>query len=517
VSGFHFANPGALLLLAVIPWALVLFLRGDWRRAAGLAAWGRPAAAPPDPRRRSLRRAMLLAACASLALTLARPVFQVAAPPALPASGDLVFLLDVSRSMLARDSGPSRLDRARALILQLAAEARGQRLALVAFAGSQSVQCPLTLDPAFFAETVNASGVESVTRGGTRLGDAIRFAAAHAFDDVQRDARTLVVVSDGEDHESSPASAARDSSRRGIRIVSIGIGEAAGALVPNVAYQGRPVVSHLDEGTLRAIGRYLPATGAFDPAAVYRGFLAPPSGSSKRPAETGDTAWMACLTVAILLLAAELRVPERRLAQAGLLAVVLLLMPVASVAQTVEEWFNKGVQALEANRYEDAVRYFSDAARWSPNSAEIHFNTGKALYGFKSYPEAAGQFALAATHADSPQLKAKSKLGQGNAFFRDAEQVYGQQAAARYTAAIEAYREAEQLDSDLFDAEYNRKIAERRLLHPPPASYPPGMSPPEPPAPEPNPDADADTILKGLPNLAAAQKAVKHNAAERDW
>ncbi len=515
MSGFHFANPTALALLLAVPLLALLYRSGDRRRAADLAVWGRSVAAPPDPRRRTAKRAMLLAACMALALALARPATQVAAPPAAPASGDLVFLLDVSRSMLAGDVQPTRLSRAREVIRQIAAQARGQRLALVAFAGSQAVQCPLTLDHAFFEEMVNLTDPDSVTRGGTRLGDAIRFAAAHAFDDAQRDSRSLVLVSDGEDHESSPAaSAARDASRRGIRIVTIGIGEAAGALVPNIVYQGRPVVTRLDEPTLRAAGDYVPGSAAFDAAAVYRNFLTPARSQSKRPAEAGDTVWMACLAVAILLLAAEFRVPERRRAQAAVLALALLVMPVASFAQTVEEWFDKGVHALEEKNYHDAVRYFADAARWSSDRAETRFNLGKALYGLRSYSEAAGTFEMAASSARDAQLKAKSRLGQGNAFFRDAEQQYGMQAAMRYRASIEAYRQAHELDPDLFDAEYNLVVAERRLKNPPPEPIPPGVQPAESPAPEPT--ADAESILKSMSNHRTG-RPLRQTAVERDW
>ncbi len=353
MSGFHFVNPAALALLIAVPLLAALYRYGDRRRAADLAAWGRPPAVPPDPRRRAAKRAMLLAACVALAIALARPARQVAAPPAAPASGDLVFLLDVSRSMLAGDVKPSRLSRAREVIKLIADQARGQRVGLVAFAGSQAVECPLTLDHAFFEEMVNVTDPDSVTRGGTRLGDAIRFAAAHAFDDVRRDSRSLVVVSDGEDHESSPAPAARDASRRGIRIVTIGIGDgAAGALVPNIVYQGRPVVTRLDEPTLRATGDYVPGSAELDAAAVYRSFLTPTRSQSKRLPDTDDTVWMACLAVAILLLAAEARVPERRLTQAAVIALILLAIPVASFAQTVEEWFDKGVKALETKHYQ---------------------------------------------------------------------------------------------------------------------------------------------------------------------
>jgi tetratricopeptide (TPR) repeat protein len=210
-------------------------------------------------------------------------------------------------------------------------------------------------------------------------------------------------------------------------------------------------------------------------------------------------------------------VPERRRAQAAVLALALLVMPVASFAQTVEERFDKGVHALEQNHYEDAVRYFADALQWSSDVPEIRFNLGKALYGMHFYNDAARHFELAAKSARDAQLKAKAKLGKGNALFRDAEHLYGGQSVARYMEAIEAYREALQLDPDLFHAEHNRKVAERRLQNPPRAPFAPRTDPDAPEPPAPNSTADAEGILKSAANGQAARKPVKSTPVERDW
>ena len=537
----YFANPVALALLIAVPLLAATYRYGDSRRRASLAAWGRAPVARPDSGRRAWKRGMQLAACAALAIALARPAIQSTVARAGPATGDLVFLLDVSRSMLADDVGTLRLYRARQWIGELAAQSKGQRLGLVAFAGSQSVQCPLTPDRAFFEEMVDATGPDSVTRGGSKLGDAIRFAAAHAFDDVDRDSRTLVLISDGEDQENSPVAAAREAARRGIRMVAIGIGDpAGGAMVPEsvydrtpVVYQGRAVSTRLDGATLGAIaaatkgGEYVPAgAGSLDAPDVYRRLLAPGGHSSHRPPTSGDTAWMACLVVAILLLAAEFRVPERRLLQAMGLALALLAMPVASFAQAVEEVFAKGVKALEERRFQDAVYYFANAARFSPDVPEIRFNLGQALYGLRFYPDAAGSFEMAAKGARQTALQARCKLGQGNARFKDAEQLYsertiqafaGKQAVERMRAAVAAYREAQELNPELFDAEYNRKIAERRLAEMMRNPFPPRSAAPAQAAASPEPAPDAERVLKEMRRPAAARTRVKGRGVERDW
>jgi Ca-activated chloride channel family protein len=518
VRALHFANPAAFALLLAVPLLAAVWRHGDRRRRSALAEWGRgPGAAAGNPWKRGLQ----FAACVALVFALARPATEgITAPPPGKPTGDLVFLLDVSRSMLADDVGTLRLYRARDWIRQLGARANGQRVALVAFAGTQAVQCPLTFDHAFFDQMVKETGPDTVVRGGTKLGDAIRFASAYVFDDVERDVKTMVVVTDGGDQESAPDAAAREAAQRGIRVITLGIGDPVrGALVPEsmanrtpVVYQGRPVNTRLEEGTLRTIGEYVSAgTGPIDAEGVYRRLLAAQR-PAKGPRDGGDTLWMACLAVAILLLAMDARVPERRLLQAAVLALAVLAMPVSSFAQRVDEWFAKGVKALEEKRYPDAVRYFSEAAMWSPGVPEIRFNLGKTLYEYRAYMESAGSFEMAVKEARDPQMKAKCRLGQGNALFRYAEESRMDR-IKRYQAALEAYKEAEKLDPTLFDAEFNRQVTERRLRewrNRMPGAAPTNVLPPE---------ADADKLLQDMTarQPAAAPPARKHRGVDRDW
>ena len=125
---------------------------------------------------------------------------------------------------------------------------------------------------------------------------------------------------------------------------------------------------------------------------------------------------------------------------------------------------------------------------------------------------------MAANATRDQQLKAKSKLGQGNALFRDAEQLHNPiQYVAGMRAAIAAYREAQALDPDLFDAEFNRKIAERRLQDPPKQPFAsPGMAPP--PVASPQKPSDAERILKeASARVPPAGARVKDDTVERDW
>jgi Ca-activated chloride channel family protein len=138
------------------------------------------------------------------------------------ASADVIVVLDVSKSMLAEDAAPNRLERAKAEIARMARELRGHRLGLIAFAGRAVLLCPLTPDEAFFDLVLRGVDVGSVSRGGTRIGDAVRL-ATKSFP-TGLGPKLIVLITDGEDQESAPQDAAAEARDAGVRIVAVGLG-----------------------------------------------------------------------------------------------------------------------------------------------------------------------------------------------------------------------------------------------------------------------------------------------------
>lgn len=194
-------------------------------------------------------------------------------------AADIMVVLDVSKSMLAEDAAPNRLARAKAEISEFIDRVQGHRVGLVAFAGRASVKCPLTTDYGFFRLVLRDIDPGAVGRGGTRIGEAIRRAVA-AFGP-GRGPRLMLLITDGEDHDSYPLDAAAAAVEAGIRIVTIGFGSEAGSEITLVDPQtgarsvltdrdGRVVRSRLDGELLREIalateGVYVPAgTAALD-------------------------------------------------------------------------------------------------------------------------------------------------------------------------------------------------------------------------------------------------------------
>jgi Ca-activated chloride channel family protein len=189
---------------------------------------------------------------------------------------DIIVAIDTSKSMLAQDVKPSRLERSKLAIEDLLDLLRGDRIGLIAFAGSSFLQCPLTLDYSAFAVTLNAVDTDLIPRGGTSIGSAIR-AAIRAFGGRARKYKALILITDGEDHEGDPAKAAEEAARQGIRIFCVGVGTTEGELIPLVDEngnrsflkdrEGKVVESRLDETTLQKIalstgGGYVRASGA---------------------------------------------------------------------------------------------------------------------------------------------------------------------------------------------------------------------------------------------------------------
>ncbi len=276
-------------------WALPL--------AALLAAWGwqrrrtllrrlaearllEALAATASPARLAVKTLLALAALGAVVFSLARPQWNARPQEVRRLGRDVCFVIDVSRSMLAADLAPSRLERSKMWVRDALAAMRGDRVAIVAFAGSAVVKCPLTHDYGFARLALEELSPGSVLRGGTYIGDAIRLAAREVFDADEASHKDLILITDGEDMESFPVEAATAAGEAGIRIIAIGIGdESVGTPIrlPDefgrelyVMHDGERVLSRLDAQTLRQValasrdGQYLNvATGTIELDDIY--------------------------------------------------------------------------------------------------------------------------------------------------------------------------------------------------------------------------------------------------------
>lgn len=328
-----FATPQFLWLAALLGPLTAAFLWWTWRRkqrAAQAFVKSRLFAqltVGVSLGRQIAKRVLLGAALVTLLLALARPQWGFIEEETTASGLDIIVCFDVSRSMLAADVAPNRLAKAKLAAADLLAISRTDRLGLVAFAGSAFLQCPLALDDEAFRQSVRALDTEVIPEQGTALADAIREAAA-AFTKDSTGAKAIVVLTDGEDHEEGAVEAARQASKDGIRIFTLGVGTTGGGLLKstdpygNAVFlkdeDGNAVKSRLNEETLKQVadaggGFYLPLQNRQTIQTLYqRGLAGLPktdfrSGKSRQWIERFQ--WP--LGFAILLLLLEFLLPEQ--------------------------------------------------------------------------------------------------------------------------------------------------------------------------------------------------------------
>jgi Ca-activated chloride channel family protein len=210
-----------------------------------------------------LKAGLILLAFALIGISLARPQYGVDWIERKARGLDIVFVLDSSKSMLATDLRPTRLERAKLAIIDLVKRLESDRIGLVAFAGNAFLQTPPTLDYSAFRENLNSIGHSSISRGGSDIGQAIR-EAAKAFPK-DNNFKVVILLTDGEDQEQQAIDTAREVAKDGIKIYTIGIGTPEGEYLKIRNAQGdeefirdssgQPVRSQLDETTLQEIAQ----------------------------------------------------------------------------------------------------------------------------------------------------------------------------------------------------------------------------------------------------------------------
>ncbi len=331
---FRFVSTEILFGLLLVP-ALALFYWGTRQaRKRALAEFGdlelvQKLSATLSRKGRVAKSIFMLVAVAFLILALARPQFGTRVETVRSEGQDVMVALDVSRSMMAEDVTPNRLERARLEIMRILQRLDGDRIGLVAFAGNAFVQSPLTVDYGAAALFLNAMDPDLIPIQGTNLGEALTV-SLDAFEEGTRDSRVLIVVTDGEDHEGEIEAALERALDDGVQIHTVGIGSLDGVPIPEIDASGvrsgfirdedgAVVTTRLDESTLQRVaevtgGRYFAALG---PGANLDPLVQEITGGEGRELEAReitqfDEQFQVFLGLALVLLLAEGLIPERR-------------------------------------------------------------------------------------------------------------------------------------------------------------------------------------------------------------
>jgi len=480
----QFANPHVLWLLLVFPPAMFVFFWWSWRKRQQLMTQFIHARLLPglisgvSPARQKIRMVGLILAVAGLIFALARPQWGFDWEEVKQRGLDIVVAIDTSKSMLAEDIAPNRLERAKLAALDLMQQAKSDRLGLVAFAGSAFLECPLTIDDTAFRQSVTALNVNTISQGGTALAEAINTALT-AFKEGEN-YKVLVLFTDGEDNDEGALDAAQSAAKAGLRIFTIGIGKAEGELIRigdgkgNTDYvrdaDGNVVKSHLNEALLQQIagategGFYLPLRGAKTIDTLYEKGLAPlpKSEGKEKLVKRYHERYHWPLAAAILLLLGEMFFPERKMSKVQspkskveLPAVALLaaicLLPMAANASP-----SSALKDYQAKKFTGAQKEYERLAQADKTGdLRLTFNAGAAAYQATNY-DAAVKYFTTVQSARDVKLQQAAYFNLGNTQFRQGEAAKDLDGLQQlWETAIKSYQGAVALDKQDADAAFN--------------------------------------------------------------
>lgn len=464
---------GLALVLAVFAWSRAVRRRdlqriGDWRLISSLF--------PVEALfRRRLKDRLALLALAILIFASAGPMWGTRMKEVKQRGVDVFIAIDTSRSMLAEDVSPTRLDRAKQSLGLLIEKLSGNRVGIIAFARRAVLQCPLTTDPDAARLFLNSVTDRTVPEQGTGVGSAIRLGLARFPKDL-KSGRAIVLLTDGEDFGSEPMEAAKEAKAAGVPIFTIGIGTPKGEVIKdrddqgNVTsfhkYKGEMVVSRLDDAMLTKIaeltgGTYYRSSSSDrevdEIAEAINGF-------QKREFATHVFDRMrerfqvpAALALLILILEfflgeapgqglrivtrlRALRAPKRAVAA----ALLLLILPVNGGA-SVRDSLLQGNRLFKKGDFDGALKAFESAQNDEPDSAQIAFNIATTKYAAGKFEDAVKEFDRADAMAKDPATKARIAYNAAHALY----------ASGKTPEALEKFKQTLRLNPSDVDAKYN--------------------------------------------------------------
>lgn len=352
---------------------------------------------------------------------------------------DVMIAIDVSKSMLAQDIKPNRLDRAKQALSKLIDKLNNDRVGIVVFAGRAYLQMPLTGDHGAAKMYLSSASTDVVPTQGTVIADALQMCNA-SFNSKEKKYKAVVLISDGEDHDEGALKIAAQMAEDGIVINTVGIGSPLGSTFmdeltnqPKRDNEGNVVVTKLNEEELKKIaekgkGVYQLFTNTDDLVTNLDAQL----GSMDQRTVTEDSLvnyknyFPYFLMLALVLLVVEFFISERKnllkakpaVLQKGtglisVLLIVICLLPASAIAQNEKALIKKGNEAYEKKEYGNAITNYKQAAEKAPANATAQYNLGNALYKDKKTDEAVQAYDNAVSNAGSKNDKSKSYYNKG--------------------------------------------------------------------------------------------------------
>lgn len=330
----RFENPHLLNLLWGVPVLVIFFIWAIKYKKSLLKRFGNLEIVEKLMRnysrgRRNLKIMLLIVSYIFFCFALANPQIGTKLEEVTREGVDIIVALDVSQSMLAEDIKPNRLEKAKHEVGKLIDILQGDRIGLVAFAGIPHVQCPLTLDYSAAKLFLSIIDTDIIPQPGTAIGAAVK-TAMKAFNSKERKYKVLILITDGEDHESDPLEAVKEAEQQGVIVYTVGIGSPQGVPIPlydnhgnqsgfKKDRQGNVVTTKLDVVTLQKIayqtgGKYfLASSGEAELQEIYEDIssLEKKELVSRQFSQYEDR-FQILLALGLIFLCLEVIIPERR-------------------------------------------------------------------------------------------------------------------------------------------------------------------------------------------------------------
>ena len=442
--------------------------------------------------RRRLKNILLVLGLACLFIGLARPQYGNRWVEIKRKGIDILIGVDVSKSMLARDISPNRLERAKLAVKDFVTRLEGDRVGLLPFAGTAFLMCPLTTDYDAFNASLDALDVNTIPKGGTDIGVAIGQAGKVLANEANH--KIFVLVTDGEDLGDNGLKAALEAKKQKMTVYTIGVGTPEGELIPVPGEgsktfvqdkAGNFVTSRLDEESLAEIaqttnGLYVPLGSmgqGFDTIYRQKLTMVPKEEHDQRKRKVPIERFPWPLAAAVLLLGSDflitgrksvwaLRLPfiktagRRKKQQAVTLALMLI-----SAAWSSQLRASEGEELFKAGEYDQAGQFYQEALQKNPKDPVLHFNIGDSAYRKNEYEQAAAEFNKA-LKTDDLSLQAQSYYNRGNALYflgGGTEKTDTEHTIKLWQQALESYEAALSLQPGDKEAAHNRDVVQKKL------------------------------------------------------
>ncbi|MDQ2918495.1 MAG: VWA domain-containing protein [Verrucomicrobiota bacterium] len=545
-----FGAPEWLWALLAIPVLIALFVRAEHRSAIKLREFVAPrllaelGATVSKPRRR-FRFALLLVAIALALVSLARPRWGYTYEDVKRKGLDLIIAVDTSRSMLANDVLPNRLERVKLAAQDLITELRGDRVGLIAFAGRAFLQAPLTIDYDAAVAALTDLDTKIIPEGGTNISEAINL-AVKTYGKSAIGNRALIIFTDGEDLAGDAVKVAKAASDAGVRIFTVGVGTPEGSFIPLTQAgggtsfvkdsSGQVVKSKLDEKRLREIaettgGIFVPLeNGPASMQQLYReGIGKMQAGeidarTARRPIERYQ--WP--LAAALLALATSVLINERKSARRRSIArskpnarTAVAVVALSLLCANLTFAASPGLDEYNDGHFNDAYNQFQETLKDHPKTDaadKIQFDSGAAAYRMKDYGKALQSFSQALLSPDA-QLQSRSHYNLGNTLYQRGEaQKTPNEKLKDWTNALQHYEQTLKIEPENKEAKENyefvkNKIEELKKQQPTPTPTP---TPKPSPSPSPKPQDKKDQKDQKKNDQQQSQDKNKDKDKEKD-